>query len=99
GLARRERTVHDDDLAGVVQQRTTAVAGVDLAVRLDGIKDVFHLAGRRVGDRDEAVERADDAVRDAVLLAERAPDRDGELPNLERVRVGPAQRLRVLRVD
>src|SRR5438552_3564134 len=99
GLRLLDRKVHADDLAGGVQERTTAVAGVDLGVRLDGIEDVFHLAGRGVGDRDEAVERADDALRDAVLLAERAPDRDGELPNLERVRVAPAQRRQVLRVD
>src|SRR3989440_1331081 len=94
-----DRKVHADDLAAGVQQRTTAVARVDLSVRLNGVEDVFHLARRRVRDRDEAVERADDALGNAVLLAQGAPDRDGELANLERVRVAPAQRRQVLRVD
>src|SRR5438876_10208414 len=94
-----DRKVHTDDLAGGVEQRTTAVPRVDLGVRLDGVEDVFHLARRGVRDRDEAVERADDTLRHTVLLAEGASDRDGELPDLERIRVAPAQRRQVLRVD
>src|SRR5438270_9224356 len=94
-----DRKVHADDLAAGVQERTTAVARVDLSVRLNGVEDVFHLARRGVRDRDEAVERADDALGNAVLLAQRAPDRDGELANLERVRVAPAQRRQFLCVD
>src|SRR4029079_8754738 len=77
-LAGRGR-VDADDLAGRVEQRTAAVARVDRGIGLDQVRQ-----GRAVLDRDASAKGRDDAARDRVgECAERAPDRDGLLADLD----------------
>ena len=45
------------------------------------------------------MQRADDTLGDAVLLAERAANRDRQLPDLQRAGVSKAQRGQALRID
>ena len=45
------------------------------------------------------MEGTDDPLRNTILLAQRAADRNRELPDPERARVTPAQGRQVLRID
>ena len=45
GLRLLDRKVDADDLPRGIQQRTAAVARVDLGIRLDGIQDAFRATG------------------------------------------------------
>src|SRR5438876_5230305 len=100
GLRLLDRKVDADDLPRGIQQRTAAVARVDLGIRLDGIQDVFRAACRRwIRHLDGAMQGADHALGQAVLLTEWTADGDRQLADLEGTRVAPTQRRKVLRVD
>jgi len=68
GLSRQLHRRHGDDAAAVIQQRATAVSGVDRGIRLDQ----RHLA--------HAAQAAHDAARDRVLQAHGRSDREDLLP-------------------
>src|SRR5689334_3265399 len=85
GVAGR-RGVDPDDVAADVEQRTAAVAGVDRRIGLDQAGEGDLAAGLLIGDADLAIEAGDDAPGDRLgERAERAPDRDGGLADLEPV--------------
>ena len=84
GALRRpaDRGVDADDLAGHVDQRAAAVAGVDRRVGLDRRVDVaLPCASGPTFDR--PVQRADDAAGDGGVEAERRADRDDALADVE----------------
>ena len=63
-----------------IDERATAVAGVDRCAGLDqASQDAGGAVGRLAGS---AVERADDAERGGLFEAERIADGDGELTDL-----------------
>jgi len=78
---------HADDFAGEVEQRATAVAGVDLRGRLQ-----VKLAGQlpRL--------RAQDALSHRALQAQRAADGEYMLPHRQRLGTAKRQRLEFERV-
>src|SRR5438067_6784473 len=100
GLRLLDGEADANDLPQGIQQRTTAIARVDLGIRLDCVQDVFGAAWRRrIRHLDGAVQRADHALGHAVLLTEWTADGDRQLADLEGTRVAPTQGRKVLRVD
>src|SRR6185295_9441984 len=97
---RRDGRVDPDDVAGAVEQRAAAVAGIDRGVRLDEAVEGRRPAGRLVLDRDLPVEAGDDPARDGFrVAAERAADGDGRLTNLESCRAADRGGLEARGVD
>src|SRR3954453_3228246 len=82
--------VDADHLAARVEQRPARVAVVDRRIGLDRARDREVVRGL-----DGAVQRAHDARGDGVLEAERAADRDGAVADLDAVRVGERQRVKL----
>ena len=100
GLRLLDGEADANDLPQGIQQRTTAVARVDLGIRLDCVQDVFGAAWRRrIRHLDGAVQGADHALGHAVLLTEWTADGDRQLADLQGTRIAPAQRRQVLGID
>ena len=79
----RDLRVDADHVAAGVEQRAAGVAGVDRRVGLD------HLVDREaVGRLDRAAEAGDDALGGGAVEPERVADRDDEVADLDRARVG-----------